>query len=51
MEKGAGVAGEAGEAGAAKTGGAVCCILILDVGFQCSISEAVGKQKKRGTKW
>ena len=34
MEKGAGVAGEAGEAGAVKTGGAVCCILVLDAGFQ-----------------
>ena len=32
MEKGAGVAGEAGEAGAAKTGGAVCCVVTRCLG-------------------
>ena len=45
--KGAGVAEEAGVAKNRCVFYRLCHILVLDVGFWCSISEIVGKEKKR----
>ena len=45
--KGAGVAEEAGVVKNMCVFYGLCRILVLDTGFQCSIGEVVGKQKKR----
>ena len=45
--KGAGVAEEAGVAKNRCIFYGLCHILILDMGFRCSIGEVMGKQKKR----
>ena len=45
--KGAGVAEEAGVVKNRCVFYRLCCILVLDTGFWCSIGEVMGKQKKR----